>query len=59
MSAYIKSIDSNHLVGIGDEGFINGGSSDYPYQGNSIGIDFAANLAISSIDFGTFHVSNI
>jgi len=56
MSAYIKSIDSNHLVAIGDEGFINEGSSDYPYQGNSIGIDFAANLAIPSIDFGTFHL---
>lgn len=60
MSAYIKSIDSNHLVGLGDEGWINDpGNSDYPYQGNSIGIDFAANLAINSIDFGTFHVSQL
>lgn len=58
MSAYIKSIDSNHLVAIGDEGFINAGSSnsDYPYQGEGIGIDFAANMAISSLDFGTYHV---
>ncbi|KZP21648.1 glycoside hydrolase family 5 protein [Athelia psychrophila] len=56
MSAYIKTIDSNHLVGLGDEGFINDSASDYPYQGNSIGIDFAANLAISSLDFGTFHL---
>ncbi|KZP21678.1 glycoside hydrolase family 5 protein [Athelia psychrophila] len=57
MSAYIKTIDSNHLVGLGDEGFINNSTSpDYPYQGNGIGIDFAANLAISSLDFGTFHM---
>ncbi|KAG6840742.1 hypothetical protein C0991_004651 [Blastosporella zonata] len=55
MSAYIKSIDSNHLVAIGDEGFYNQPSaSTYPYQGSE-GIDFAVNLAISTIDFGTFH----
>jgi mannan endo-1,4-beta-mannosidase len=58
MSAYIKSLDNNHLVAIGDEGWFNQPSaSTYPYQaGESIGIDFAANLAISSVDFGTFHV---
>jgi mannan endo-1,4-beta-mannosidase len=34
ISAYIKSIDSNHLVAIGDEGFFaNTTLSDtYPYQ---------------------------
>ncbi|KAJ7743019.1 glycoside hydrolase [Mycena maculata] len=56
MSAFIKSIDSNHLVAIGDEGFFNDpGNSDYAYQG-STGIDFAANIKIPSIDFGTFHM---
>ncbi|KAF9564905.1 CEL4b mannanase [Agrocybe pediades] len=55
ISAYIKSIDSNHLVAIGDEGFYNQPSAPtYPYQGSE-GVDFDANLAISSIDFGTFH----
>ncbi|KAF7378392.1 Glycoside hydrolase family 5 protein [Mycena sanguinolenta] len=29
---------------------------DYPYQGGGIGIDFAANLALSTLDFGTFHM---
>ncbi|KAL1748695.1 glycoside hydrolase family 5 protein [Schizophyllum fasciatum] len=55
ISAYIKSIDSNHLVGVGDEGFFNQpGNPSYPYQGGE-GIDFDANLAIDSVDFGTFH----
>ncbi|KAF7296256.1 Glycoside hydrolase [Mycena chlorophos] len=56
LSAYIKSIDSNHLVGLGDEGFFNEpGNSQYVYGGGA-GMDFAANLALSSIDFGTFHM---
>lgn len=55
ISAYIKSIDTNHLVGLGDEGFFNEANGpNFPYQGGE-GIDFNANLAISSIDFGTFH----
>ncbi|KAF8079251.1 CEL4a mannanase [Lyophyllum atratum] len=59
ISAYIKSIDSNHLVGLGDEGFFNQPSAPtYPYQGGE-GIDFDANLAISTLDFGTFHVRYI
>ncbi|KAJ3476237.1 hypothetical protein NLI96_g11300 [Meripilus lineatus] len=56
MSAFIKSIDTNHLVAIGDEGFYNRpGNPSYPYQGSE-GIDFDANLAIDTIDFGTFHL---
>ncbi|KAJ7624543.1 glycoside hydrolase [Roridomyces roridus] len=56
MSAFIKSIDKNHLVAIGDEGFMNvPGDFDYPYSG-TIGIDFVANLAIPTLDFGTFHL---
>ncbi|KAI0030946.1 mannanase [Vararia minispora EC-137] len=56
ISAYIKSIDPNHLVAIGDEGFYNEpGSPIYVYQGGE-GVDFNANLAISTLDFGTFHL---
>ncbi|KAI0094184.1 glycoside hydrolase superfamily [Irpex rosettiformis] len=56
ISAYIKSIDSNHLVAVGDEGFFNEPSNpSYPYQGSE-GVDFNANLAIKTIDFGTFHL---
>ncbi|KAG6895607.1 hypothetical protein C0992_000377 [Termitomyces sp. T32_za158] len=54
-SAYIKSIDSNHLVAIGDEGFYNEPNGpNYPYQGSE-GVDFAVNLLIDTVDFGTFH----
>lgn len=76
ISAYIKSIDSNHLVALGDEGFFNDPSNpSYPYQWvskdsrysiplngigclcrGSEGIDFDANLKVSTLDFGTFHV---
>ncbi|KAG8945048.1 hypothetical protein FRC03_001825 [Tulasnella sp. 419] len=55
ISQYIKSIDSNHLVCIGDEGFGLSGSTSYPYTAYE-GLDFATNLAISSVDFGTFHL---
>ncbi|KIK99162.1 glycoside hydrolase family 5 protein [Paxillus rubicundulus Ve08.2h10] len=56
MSAYIKSLDSNHLVTLGDEGWFNWSHSmDSSYNGSQ-GIDFNANLAIDTIDFGTFHL---
>ncbi|EGN99845.1 glycoside hydrolase family 5 protein [Serpula lacrymans var. lacrymans S7.3] len=56
ISAYIKSIDTNHLVGLGDEGWFNyPGNPDESYNGSQ-GIDFNANLAVDTIDFGTFHL---
>ncbi|KAJ5178033.1 Glycoside hydrolase superfamily [Penicillium coprophilum] len=56
-AAYIKSLDSNHMVTTGEEGMgLTVGSDDtYPY-GNSEGNDFAKNLAAPDIDFGTFHL---
>lgn len=46
ISAYIKSLDSAHMVALGDEGFMNGGGDgSYPYTTYE-GIDFAANLKI-------------
>ncbi|RXW25617.1 hypothetical protein EST38_g240 [Candolleomyces aberdarensis] len=55
ISAYIKSLDSNHLVALGDEGFYNmPGNPSYPHQGTE-GIDFDVNLDISTLDFGTVH----
>ena len=56
ISAYIKSIDPRHLVTIGDEGWMVApyGDGSYVYSGIE-GLDFVKNLAISTIDYGTFH----
>ncbi|KAJ5109535.1 hypothetical protein N7456_006210 [Penicillium angulare] len=56
-SAYIKSLDSNHLVCIGDEGFGLDTDSDgsYPYTIGE-GLNFTLNLGIETIDFATFHL---
>ncbi|RDL37498.1 putative Mannan endo-1,4-beta-mannosidase A [Venustampulla echinocandica] len=55
-SAYIKSLDPNHMVTLGDEGFMNGGGDgSYPYT-TAEGIDFEANLKVPNLDFGTFHL---
>ena len=65
MSGYIKSLDDNHLVSVGDEGFLDGGFLDHQllerqtehwaYRAND-GVDHAALTALPNIDFGTFHL---
>ncbi|TVY38395.1 Mannan endo-1,4-beta-mannosidase, partial [Lachnellula subtilissima] len=56
-SAYIKGLDPNHMVAVGDEGFgLSGGASgDYVYSSGE-GESFHDNLALSTIDFGTYHL---
>lgn len=55
ISEYIKSIDANHLIGIGDEGWYEWANPPtYPYA-PGVGIDFDLNLQITSLDFGTLH----
>ncbi|KAL4874924.1 putative mannan endo-1,4-beta-mannosidase F [Aspergillus karnatakaensis] len=56
-SAYIKSLDPLHMVAIGDEGFglDEGSDGSYPFS-YAEGLDFAANLGIDTIDFGTIHL---
>lgn len=57
ISAYIKSLDSNHMVALGDEGWFDTagiGDGSYAYSGYE-GVDFVQNLAISTLDYGTFH----
>lgn len=58
MSAYIKGIDGNHMVAVGDEGFL---CESYQTCGDVscdcyYGTDFANFTALPSIDFGSAHL---
>ncbi len=53
-STYLKSIDPNHLVSMGDEGFFANGNS--PHYDGADGVDHEALLAVKHIDFGTYHL---
>jgi mannan endo-1,4-beta-mannosidase len=55
MSAYIKSLDPNHMVAVGDEGFLASGPSAWPYEA-PYGVDSEAFARLPSIDFGTYHL---
>ena len=56
-SAYIKSLDPHHMVSLGDEGWLASpqGDGSYAYSGYE-GVDFAKNLEIPTLDYGTFHL---
>lgn len=55
MSAFVKSIDPNHMVAVGDEGFLNGGRSHWTYKAHE-GVDHEALMRLEHIDYGTFHL---
>ncbi|KAE9368303.1 glycoside hydrolase family 5 protein [Stipitochalara longipes BDJ] len=57
-SQYIKSLDPNHMVTMGDEGFgpTTGGDGSYPFTTSAGGYDWQMNLGISTLDFATFHL---
>ncbi|KAK4663105.1 hypothetical protein QC763_600490 [Podospora pseudopauciseta] len=55
ISDYIRSLDKDHLITLGDEGFGLPGQTTYPYQYGE-GTDFVKNLQIKNLDFGTFHM---
>jgi len=55
MSRFIKSLDPNHMVSVGDEGFLNGGGDHWAYKAND-GVDHAAITGLPGIDYGTFHM---
>ena len=54
-SEFIKGIDPDHMVTLGDEGMGIDGGDSYPFQLGE-GTDFAKNLEIETLDFGTFHM---
>lgn len=63
MSAYVKGLDPNHLVAVGDEGFFNGYEGFSPYAGEAAwtyngwsGVDWKRLLLLETVDFGTFHL---
>ena len=59
VSKYIKSLDREHMVSLGDEGWLPpsyaGGDGSYAYSGYE-GVDFIKNLAIPTLDYGTVHM---
>ena len=55
MSSYLKSIDPNHLVAVGDEGFLEGESEHWTYHADN-GVDHRKLTALPAIDFATFHM---
>ena len=56
-SAFIKMLDPVHMVTLGDEGWFAApeGDGSYAYSGYE-GVDFIKNLAIPTLDYGTFHL---
>jgi len=54
-SSYLKSLDRNHLVAVGDEGFLAGDSEHWTYHADN-GVDHPALTALPDIDYGTFHL---
>jgi mannan endo-1,4-beta-mannosidase len=60
MAGFVKQLDGNHLVALGDEGFFNEqhfmrhNKQGQLYDGRH-GTDFAAILDIPEIDFGGYH----
>ncbi len=57
MSAYLKSVDANHLVAVGDEGYFRRSlAGDHALYNGSFGVDCERLLGVSTIDFGTCHL---
>lgn len=55
MSSFIKSMDQNHMVAVGDEGFLASGGEGWAYE-TPYGVDNEALTALPAIDFGTYHL---
>ena len=53
-SEFIKQIDSNHLLAVGDEGFFRRRGRSHLYDGR-YGVDTEAFLDLNTIDVGTYH----
>ena len=58
MAGYVKSIDNNHMLEAGLEGFYGESKPDRKQYnpGYEVGSDFIANNQIPQIDFTTIHI---
>lgn len=56
MSRYIKSIDPNHMVSVGDEGFYLRLGEDDGAPGGKEGVDWQRLAALPCVDYGTVHL---
>lgn len=62
MTTYTKSVDTNHMVAVGDEGYFTNmegeayeSLSKTSYDGSQ-GVDWKALVALENVDFGTYHL---
>lgn len=55
MASYLKSIDANHLLEVGLEGFYGNDKKQYNPSNFQEGTDFIANNQVPGIDFATVH----
>lgn len=55
MSAFVKENDPNHMVALGDEGFLRRDNPPNHLYSGEYGVDFEAILGIPEIDFGSYH----
>ena len=55
MSAYVKSLDPNHMVGLGEQGYFSRGPGDWKFSGVT-GTSFDDLIQIDTLDWGSFHL---
>jgi mannan endo-1,4-beta-mannosidase len=55
MSSFVKSLDPNHMVAVGDEGFLSEGRNNWAYE-TPYGVDSASLTGLAHVDFGTYHL---
>jgi mannan endo-1,4-beta-mannosidase len=56
VSQYVKTVDSNHLVSVGDEGFFCDPSASGYFENCSTGVDSMGFSQVASIDLVGFHL---
>lgn len=56
MSSYVKSLAPNHMVAVGDEGFLDNRVRDHGFYRGEDGVDHEALTALEHVDLGTFHL---